>query len=56
MRPGTDAVELEVVGISHRPALRCLRRLDGQGNSIALGVGDRFLAGVKPQLDLLAGV
>ena len=56
MRPLADAVELEIVGVGDRPALRLLRLLDPVGDALAGRVGDRLLLRVEPQLHLLARV
>src|SRR3954451_7571501 len=56
MRPLTDAVELEIVGIRDRAALRLLGLLDPVGDALAGRVGDRLLLRVEPQLHLLARV
>src|SRR3954447_711988 len=56
MRPLADAVELEIVGVGDRAALRLLGLLDPVGDALAGRVGDRLLLRVEPQLHLLARV
>lgn len=56
MRPGADAVELEIIRIGKRAPLHLVGLLHPVGDALALGVGYGLLLGVEPQAHLLVRV
>src|SRR5687767_4523355 len=56
MRPRADAIELEIVGVGHGPALLLAWLLDAVGDAFARRIGDGFFLRIEPELDLLARV